>query len=61
MADLFFAEVLQILHLISERISTDCGVKSVVSCQQIAELQVMFQKEKNELEVIFLRISPDFI
>ncbi|KAL2534428.1 1-phosphatidylinositol-3-phosphate 5-kinase FAB1B [Abeliophyllum distichum] len=56
MVDLFFAEVLQVLHQISEKISTDFGVKSSVSCQQIAKLQVMLQKEKKDLEELLKQV-----
>ncbi|KAI3443502.1 hypothetical protein Pfo_000167 [Paulownia fortunei] len=48
--DLLFTEVLEVLHQISDKIKNDTGTKATESGQQIAELELMLQKEKKEFE-----------
>ncbi|KAK6131712.1 hypothetical protein DH2020_034509 [Rehmannia glutinosa] len=49
-ADLLFTEVLEVLHQILDKVKNDTGTKATESSQQIAELELMLQKEKKEFE-----------
>ncbi|KAL0374632.1 UNVERIFIED_CONTAM: 1-phosphatidylinositol-3-phosphate 5-kinase FAB1B [Sesamum radiatum] len=48
-ANLLFAEVLEVLHQISEKIKNGTGMKATESGQQIAGLELMLQQEKKNL------------
>ncbi|KAK4428771.1 1-phosphatidylinositol-3-phosphate 5-kinase FAB1B [Sesamum alatum] len=48
--NLLFAEVLEVLHQISEKIKNGTGMKATESGQQIAGLELMLQQEKKEFE-----------
>ncbi|KAK6147553.1 hypothetical protein DH2020_018465 [Rehmannia glutinosa] len=49
-AGLLFTEVLEVLHQILDKVKNDTGTKATDSSQQIAELELMLQKEKREFE-----------
>lgn len=51
-ARLFFAEVLEVLPQISEKIAKRACAKAPESVQQIADLELMLQKEKEDFEVV---------
>ncbi|GFP97629.1 1-phosphatidylinositol-3-phosphate 5-kinase fab1a [Phtheirospermum japonicum] len=50
--DLLFTEVLEVLHQILHKVTNDTGTIASESSQQIAELEMMLQKEKKGFEEV---------